>query len=679
MHNDGAGTKPGADRSDHPGDHTRVNPLRRSARKLINKLRRHRRAIALVSTIVVTTATYASGFVIRFDMQWPAAYTNTFLATLFWLVAARIFTSVLFKLHVHRWRYSGIRDIIDIVAATALSTLLFYLIVQRLPLQPIVPRSVILLEFILASYALGALRMLYRFVGEWSQRRLVTRGQVGHCRRALIVGAGDAGSLVSQHLVHHPELGYEVIGFVDDDPRMAKTRMWGIPVLGSLKDLPRLVKAHLIDELVVAMPSAPPDAVRRLVNLCRDLDVRLKILPAERSVLRGKESLVRIRDVQIEDLLARDPIDLELSQLEADIEGKTVLITGAAGSIGSELARQVALHKPKRLILFDQAETDLFYVDLELRDRHPNVRIIPTVGDILNKARLGEVFEKWKPSRVFHAAAYKHVPMMEINPSEAVRNNVIGTWQVATAAGRVGAEKFVLISTDKAVNPANVMGMTKRAAELAILSCADLYPKTAFTAVRFGNVLGSQGSVIPIFKRQADEGRNLTVTHRDATRYFMTIPEAVQLVLQASLLPEARSHIAMLDMGHPVSVLEMARNFLKLRGVTDPDEHIDFIGLRPGETLHEELTGQTEETRSTGHPKVRVVVRAEENWRLELYARLHRPPLGAVIGKEFERLEQMWEFPNEPPRVGVSQRFSVKREPTERTAYSRRDTSNRVE
>ena len=664
----GVGSNRGTGHAASLGDRGRANPARILARKVTTKLRYRRRVVSLLSTIAITIVAYVSAFVIRFDMQWPSEHTGIFLATLFWLVLARVCASILFKLNLHRWRYSGLRYIINSFAATALSSLLFFLIVQWLPLEHIVPRSVILLEFILASYSMGALRITYRFISEWGQRRQVTRIYGGHSRQALIVGAGQAGSTVSQHLVRHPELGYDVVGFVDDDPGKAKTRVWGIPVLGSLKDLPWLVKSHLIDELVVAMPSAPPDAVRRLVNLCRNLDVRLKILPAERSALRGKESLVRIRDVQIEDLLARDPIDLELPQLAADIEGKTVLITGAAGSIGSELARQVALHKPKRLVLFDQAETDLFYVDLELREKHPNLRIIPTVGDILNKARLGEVFEKWKPSRVFHAAAYKHVPMMEINPSEAVRNNVIGTWQVATAAGRVGAEKFVLISTDKAVNPANVMGMTKRAAELAILSCADLYPKTAFTAVRFGNVLGSQGSVIPVFKRQADEGRNLTVTHRDATRYFMTIPEAVQLVLQASLLPEARSHIAMLDMGHPVSVLEMARNFLKLRGVTDPDEHIDFIGLRPGEKLHEELTGQTEETRSTEHPKVQVVVRAEENWRLELYARLHRPPLGAVIGKEFERLAQMWEFPNEPPRVGVSQRFSVKTEPTERTA-----------
>lgn len=664
MGHTGAGPDRGLGRAVSSRHRTRGNPIRQLIRKATTKLRYRRTMVSILSTIAVTIAAYAAAYSIRFEMQWPEEYTGVFLATLFWLVTARVFTSILFKLNRHRWRYSGTRYILDIVAATALSSVAFFLIVQFLPLDRAVPRSVVLLEFILASYALGALRMTYRFVYEWGHRRQLTKENGSRVRPTFVVGAGEAGSLVSQHLVHHPELGNEVVGFVDDDPSKAKTRMWGIPVLGNLEDLPWLVGSHHVEELVVAMPSAPPEAIHRLVGICQNLDVSLKILPAEGNLLRGNGLVIQLRDVQIEDLLAREPVELELPQLAADIGGQTVLITGAAGSIGSELARQVAMHKPKKLILFDQAETDLFYIDLELRETFPDVRLIPMVGDILNKDRVGEVFAKWKPSRVFHAAAYKHVPMMEANPSEAVRNNVIGTWQVAATAGRAGAEKFVLISTDKAVKPENVMGMTKRAAELAILSCADLYPQTAFTAVRFGNVLGSQGSVIPIFRRQAEEGRNLTVTHPDVTRYFMTIPEAVQLVLQASLLPEARSHIAMLDMGHPVSVLEMARNFLRLRGVSDPDAHIDFIGLRPGEKLHEELTGETEETRSTSHPKVNVIVRSEENWRLELYARLHRPPLGALVGEDFERLEQMWQIPNE--KAGTTR--SVRSEVTARRA-----------
>jgi len=668
MRTNGAGTRPRSEQTTSATGGKSTGPIRGLARDVTNRIRRRRRLVALLSTIGVTIAAYAAAYAVRFDFQWPVLYTSTFLATLFWLVALRVIMSILFKINRHRWRYSGIRYIIDIALACGFSSLLFFLLVGQFPLDPIVPRSVILLELIFASYALGALRIGYRVISEWGLRRKVTRGQPDACRHVLIIGAGEAGSRVSQHLANHPEIGFDVVGFVDDDPGKAKTRVWGVPVLGDVKDVPRLVKSHLVDEIVVAMPSAPPAAVLRVVETCKDLDIGFKILPREESVLRDSNPLIRLRNVRIEDLLARDPIELELPQLAADIEGHSVLITGAAGSIGSELSRQVALHRPKRLILLDQAETDLFFVELELRAKHPELRIIPAVGDILNKSRLAEIVEKWKPSRVYHAAAYKHVPMMEVNPSEAVRNNVIGTWNVATAAGKAGVQKFVLISTDKAVNPSNVMGTTKRAAELAILSCADLYPETFFTAVRFGNVLGSQGSVIPVFERLFAEGRKLTVTHPEVTRYFMTIPEAVQLVLQASLLPEARSHIAMLDMGAPVSVLEMARNFLRLRGETDPDERIEFIGLRPGEKLHEELTGETEQTRSTAHAKVRVVVRTEENWRLELYARLHTPPLGAVIGRGIERLEPMWAIPAETAARSAAAKRMADSEHRERSA-----------
>ena len=295
-------------------------------------------------------------------------------------------------------------------------------------------------------------------------------------------------------------------------------------------------------------------------------------------------------------------------------------------------------------MLFDQAETDLFYIELELREQHPDLDLVAVVGDIRNEARVAGVFDDYRPSRVYHAAAYKHVPMMETNPSEAVRNNVVGTWQVAKAAGNSEARKFVLISTDKAVNPTSVMGTSKRAAELVILSCADQYPDTAFTAVRFGNVMGSQGSVIPIFKRQLAEGRKLTVTHPEVTRFFMTIPEAVQLVLQASLLAEARSHITMLDMGQPIRVLDMARNLLRLGGETRPDERIEIVGLRPGEKLHEQLTFDHEATRRTVHPKVHVVERGSDEWKLELHGRLRGLQGSAALDGDGECLERILEM-----------------------------------
>src|SRR3989338_1469183 len=315
-----------------------------------------------------------------------------------------------------------------------------------------------------------------------------------------------------------------------------------------------------------------------------------------------------VRDVRIEDLLGREPIQLTLPELAADLAGCSVLITGAAGSIGSELARQVALHGPATLVLFDQAETDLFFLEMALREKHPDLRLVPVIGDILDVGAVERVFREYTPARIYHAAAYKHVPMMECNPHEAVRNNVVGTWRVAEAAGRHGVAKFVLVSTDKAVQPVSVMGVTKRLAELVVLELQERFPDTSYAAVRFGNVLGSSGSVIPIFKRQIERGQPLTVTHPEATRYFMTVQEAVQLVLQASLLPDVRGSIAMLEMGEPVLIMDLAKNLLELSGVRQVSgDHIVYTGLRPGERPHEVLTAPDEETVPAANAKVRIV------------------------------------------------------------------------
>jgi FlaA1/EpsC-like NDP-sugar epimerase len=311
--------------------------------------------------------------------------------------------------------------------------------------------------------------------------------------------------------------------------------------------------------------------------------------------------------VQIEDLLGREPIKLAMSELADDLDGCCVLITGAAGSIGSELARQVALHRPRTLVLFDQAETEMFYLEIELREAAPGVNIVPVIGDVVDGGAVDRVFRLYQPDRIYHAAAYKHVPMMECNVREAVRNNVVGTWRVADAAGRNGAHKFVLVSTDKAVRPSSVMGATKRLAEMIVLEGQALFPRTSFSAVRFGNVLGSNGSVIPIFKRQLAAGRPLTVTHPDVTRYFMTIPEAVQLILKAALLPDLRGHIAMLDMGDPIRIADLARNLLRLSGSGAAPGRLQFTGLRPGEKMHEELVAPDERTTATRIPKVRLV------------------------------------------------------------------------
>jgi len=617
----------------------------RRAAGLFTWARLHRSAVSLVSTVVVTVIAYGLAYAIRFEMEWPHGYTRTFLLTLPLLIVLRIATVRMFRLTRDSWRYSGLRFLLDMSLAVTLSSLAFVVIAKRLPLEPAVPRSVILFELVLASYLLAGIRVAYRMTCEWSHRRVERSRSAGSCRRTLIVGAGDAGSTIGHRLARRPELGFYVVGYVDDDPCKQRTRIWGLPVLGTIADVPRVVRAERVEDLLVAMPAAPSKVLRRIVDVCREVPVNLKVLPASALGEVDATTAVQIRDLRVEDLLAREPVQLELPELSADLGGQSVLITGAAGSIGSELARQVALHRPRTLVLFDQAETDLFWIDRELSERHPDLTVVPVIGDLLNEKRLVQVLARWKPTRVFHAAAYKHVTMMQKNASEAVLNNLIGTWNAALGAGRIGAEKFIFISTDKAVNPTSVMGMTKRAAELAILSCAELYPRTMYAAVRFGNVLGSQGSVIPIFQRQWAEGKSLTVTHPAVTRYFMTIPEAVQLVLQTSLLPEARGQIAMLDMGEPVRILDLARTFLRLHGVANPDSRIRIIGLRPGEKLHEELAGGNEETRGTTHPKVRLVVRDSSNWRLELYARLHRGPLADVFRRIDAQLSEMWELP----------------------------------
>jgi FlaA1/EpsC-like NDP-sugar epimerase len=376
--------------------------------------------------------------------------------------------------------------------------------------------------------------------------------------------------------------------------------------IGSTDDLASIASTYRVDELILAVPHATPTQMRVLVEKCARAELPYRVLPSIAEVLAGNVRVDQIREVRIEDLLRREPVQLDLLELAADMRGGCALITGAAGSIGSELARQIARHSPDVLLLLDQSETELFYLELELRERHPKLKIVALIADVVDRSAIEAIFLTYAPTHVFHAAAYKHVPMMERNVREAIRNNVLGSYVVADAAGRRGTEKFVLVSTDKAVRPRSVMGASKRLAEAVSLELQERYPRTIFAAVRFGNVLGSNGSVIPVFKRQIEAGKPLTVTHPDVTRYFMTIPEAVQLILQASLLPEIRGHIAMLEMGEPVRIVELAENLLRLCGSSSKDR-IVFTGLRPGEKLHEELVHPDEETIETEIPKVRLI------------------------------------------------------------------------
>ena len=432
------------------------------------------------------------------------------------------------------------------------------------------PRSVIVMEWLLTGNLTAALWVAYRLYFEGQSHRDHRSGDV---KRVLVVGAGMAGQMLVREMARGPT-GYTVVGFVDDNPMKWGTLIHGVEVIGSVGDLAKIAEECEIEQIFIAIPSAEPAQLRRIIEVCEDLDIGFKLLPGIREV----------------------------------IEGETVLITGAAGSIGSELARQVALHAPGRLILVDQAETPLYYIDLELGRNHPDLDVEACLIDVTDCTRLDQVFALHNPSRVFHAAAYKHVPMMEEHPRAAVHNNVLGTWLVAKAAGEHGAKRFILVSSDKAVRPANVMGATKRISELVTLYLQDSYPKTIFGAVRFGNVLGSNGSVIPLFKSQLEAGEPLTVTHEDVSRFFMTIPEAVQLILQASLLPRIKGGITMLEMGEPVPIMELAKNLLRLSGKSARvGRDIVVTGLRPGEKLQEELAAVDEKMIQTGIEKVNLL------------------------------------------------------------------------
>jgi pyridoxal phosphate-dependent aminotransferase EpsN len=570
---------------------------------VLHALRSQRRLVSLAAYGAITVIAYLAAFVVRFDLAWRPAYAGTVVRSLAVLVAVRLLAAHAFRLSAQRWRFVGTRDVRRLVTAVGMGSIVFVPLAWALNFEPRIPRTILVLEPALTILLTAGLWLSYRTLFELTRRRDL---EIESVRNVVVVGAGEAGETLVRQMERHPT-GYRAVAFADDDPVRQGALVHGIEVLGGTEELRDIVQRTGADEIVIAIPSADPATLRRIVQCCQTTDLPYRVLPGIEAVLEGDVSLTQLREVRIEDLLGRDPVKLDLPELARDLAGQTVLITGAAGSIGSELARQAARHRPRRLVLLDQSETGLFYLELELRDAAPEIEVIPVVADIVDAAAVERVFAVHRPGRVFHAAAYKHVPMMETNAREALRNNVIGTWRVAAAAGRHGTEKFVLVSTDKAVRPANVMGATKRVAELLVLELQEAYPQTEFGAVRFGNVLGSAGSVIPVFKRQLEAGKPLTVTHPDVTRYFMTVPEASQLVLQASLLPELRGRIAMLEMGEPVRIVELARTLVRLAGGGRRDGAIVFTGLRPGEKLNEELVAPGERASATAIPKVRIL------------------------------------------------------------------------
>lgn len=513
-----------------------------------------------------------------------------------------IFTVVLIyicRLYNSIWRFASIKEIMYIFVATMLSTIANFLVYFGFSIP--IFRSYFPLYFLMLFSFLFIERFSYRFVRAIYRKNFFS----GLKKNILIVGAGDAGNLAIRELEMSNQLESRVVGLIDDDRNKHGTYIQGVKVLGDRNKIPDFVKKYNVDEIIIALPSVSKKNIKEIVNICQSTNCKIKILPGIYQLVTGEVEVAKLRNIQIEDLLGREPINANSKEIGTYVAEKTVLVTGAGGSIGSELSRQIAANYPRRLILLDIYENTLYDIERELLKDYPNIDLITLVGSVRNRSRLTYIFEEYKPDLIFHAAAHKHVPLMEGSPNEAIKNNVFGTMELCKAADQFGAEKLVLISTDKAVNPTNVMGASKRICEM-LIQYYNERSNTNFVAVRFGNVLGSNGSVIPYFKKQIAEGGPVTVTHPDIIRYFMTIPEAVSLVLKAGASANG-GEIFVLDMGEPVKILDLAKNMITLSGhEVGTDIEIVFTGLRPGEKLYEELLMDEEGLQSTENELIHI-------------------------------------------------------------------------
>ncbi len=560
-----------------------------------------RRLTVFLSDTLLISIALCLAFLLRFDFTIPPQQLDLFWECLLVVMIVKPLVFVVTGFYNSLWRYASVQDAVEILKGVTLSSFLAVSSVFFLRQFTPIPRSIFVLDWILLFALMAASRLLWRL---WRETYVVSRS--GEGPRTLIVGAGEAGSLLLKEIRRQPHAAYRVIGFVDDDPDKKGMKLHGIPVLGSSKQLKALIVANEIEDVVIAMPSADGKTLRGIMDSCKNANVTFKTLPSIGELIDGTLTVSQIKNVEIEDLLGRESVVLDRELIGCYLTGKRVLVSGAGGSIGSEICRQVAQFSPAKLILLDQAETPLYEIEKELIARFPDVRIMPLIADVRDRDKIMRAFEEFTPEVVFHAAAYKHVPMMEYNPTQAVLNNVFGSRNIADAAHQFKTGNLVMISTDKAVNPTNVMGATKRAAEIYIQALSRI-SSTRFTTVRFGNVLGSNGSVIPLFKEQIAKGGPVTVTDKRVIRYFMTIPEATQLVLQAGSMGSG-SAILVLDMGDPVRIIDLAEELIRLSGLT-PYEDIDIVvtGLRPGEKLFEELLIDGEGILPTTHSKIKVL------------------------------------------------------------------------
>ena len=573
-------------------------------------VRHLRREVQYALDLGVLVLAFGLAYVLRFDFSIPPDQLQRALVQMPLVILIQIGVVLTTGIYRFVWRYVGMAEVWVFARGAVLASL--PLLAMRLWLPEHldswrVPFSIIFLDCALAFTLLLGIRVLRRSMHErYERERRYSASGAPETEPVILVGAGQAGVAVMREITSRGDLGFEVVGFVDDDRMKHGTLIHGRKVLGGLDKLSELASEHGVEQVIITIANANAATVRSIVKACERAGLRTRIIPGLYEILEGRVSISRFRDVDIEDLLGREPVELDMARVQKFLTGRTVLVTGAGGSIGSELCRQASRFAPQRLLLLERAEGALFEIHREIAAATPDLEVVPLVADVSDRQRITEIFERYRPAVVLHAAAHKHVPMMEWNPGEAIKNNVGGTRCLGTVAGEAGTEAFVLISTDKAVRPSSVMGASKRVAELVCQDLASRYAATRFVAVRFGNVMGSAGSVVPIFRQQIAAGGPVTVTHRDARRYFMTIPEASQLVLEAGAIG-ASADVMILDMGRQLRILDLAEDMISLSGFKPYDEiAIDFVGLRPGEKLTEELELSGEEITATAHPKILV-------------------------------------------------------------------------
>lgn len=573
-------------------------------------------SLLIITDVILINLAFVIALLLRFDFNVDSQEFGRYLIIYqnwaFFITVIKIAVNVFMGLYNSLWEYASIDEVFRVSIAAAFNFAAIILLMYYM--QQMLPRSAYLIVFILDVLFLGGARIFYRILrrlrssenGKALAERMNLRNFIAPTEkysRVLVIGAGQAGAAIIRELRDNPRFGKQVIGVIDDDPTKIGTRIMGKKVLGNRDSIPRIVRKRDINEIIIAIPSASRKEIQAIASICEKTGCKTSILPGYIDLIDGKVSIAKLREINVEDLLGREPVTLDIEGVSHYIKGKVVLVTGGGGSIGSELCRQLADLIPEKLVGMDIYENNLYELSIEIQSTHPELKFVPVIASIRYRESLSRVFEEYRPDVVFHAAAHKHVPLMESNPQEALLNNIVGTKNVIDLSDEWGVEKFILISTDKAVNPTNVMGATKRVAEM-LMQDKSHKSRTSYSAVRFGNVLGSNGSVVPLFQKQIEQGGPVTVTHPEVTRYFMTIPEAVQLVIQTGAMA-AGGEIFVLDMGEPVKIKDLAESLIRLSGYTPyTDIDIVYTGLRPGEKLYEELLMEEEGLKETSHGSI---------------------------------------------------------------------------